>query len=377
MKAGQRPARDRDEEEREQRAGEDRACATAGERGDGRSLHDGTGQQNAERKQGDGADLHEGRQVVARGEQKPHGQHRRGEAVDDDAPRQGHLRQGEPVGAPSCFGNPATRDHGEQQQNYTDQRDFGHPTGAQEPQIQTHENRDRDGHRNREDAPRALGERTDHDKGQHRQQDHHDDEDADDGGYAADRAELVARHLSQRATAPSGGDRQHQIVLNTAGHNRADDDPNGSRQKPHLHGQHRADQRTGTGDGGEVVSEQHPPVGRHVIRGIFEKLCGGGIVVTRSDDLHLDQPSVEPEPDDVGADRGDDEPHRVDRLSAEEGDDRPRDRTDDRDDSEDDLVSGRDRRSVDDGDRRKILVGSDVSDIAVSLFETIGRWRAG
>ena len=42
---------------------------------------------DADRQQGDGADLHERRQVVARREQQPHRQHRRHEAVDDDQPR--------------------------------------------------------------------------------------------------------------------------------------------------------------------------------------------------------------------------------------------------------------------------------------------------
>ena len=80
------------------------------------------------------------------------------------------------------------------------------------------------------------------------------------------------------------------------------------------------------------MAEQHPPVGRHVIGVVLEYLGGSGIVVARLDDVHLDQSRVEPEPDHVGADRGDDEPHRIDRLSAEERDDRPRDRAHHRDD---------------------------------------------
>ena len=112
------------------------------------------------------------------------------------------------------------------------------------------------------------------------------------------------------------------------------------------------------------MAEQHPAIGRHVVGVVLENLGGRGIVVARLDDVHLDQPRVEPEPDHVGADRGDDEPHRVDRLPAEERDDRPRDRTDQRDDAENDLVACGDRRAVDDRYRRQILVRADIGDVA-------------
>ena len=105
------------------------------------------------------------------------------------------------------------------------------------------------------------------------------DEHADDRGDAADRAQFVARHLAERAAAPPDRDRQHQVVLDAPGEHGADDDPDGARQVAHLHGQHRADQRTGAGDRGEVMAEQHPPVGRHVVGAVLEQLGGRGVVV--------------------------------------------------------------------------------------------------
>ena len=340
MEAGQRTARDRDEQEREQRAGEHWALAAAGELGDSGRLHDWAGDQDADREQGDGADLHERRQVVARREQKPHRQHRCGEAVDDQAPAQRYRGKAEPCLTPCRFGNPAARDDGQQQQGNADQRHLGHPTRTQEAQIDAHEDRDGYCHRDREDAPRALGKGLHHHQCQHRQEDRHDRDDPDDGGRAADGTEFVADHLTQRAAPSSGGDPQHEVVLHTSGENRADDDPDGARQITHLHRQHRADERTRPRDRGEVMAEQHAPVGRHVVGVVLEDLGGRCVVVARTDDLHLDQPRVEPEADHVGADRRDDEPHRVDRLPAEERDDRPGDRTEQRDDPEDDLVSG-------------------------------------
>ena len=45
--------------------------------------------------------------------------------------------------------------------------------------------------------------------------------------------------------------------------------------------------------------------------------------------------------------------------------------------AEDDLVAGGDRGAIDDGDRRQILVGADVGDVAVVLFEAIRRLCGG
>ena len=92
-----------------------------------------------------------------------------------------------------------------------------------------------------------------------------------------------------------------------------------------------------------MVTEQHPPVGGHVVSAVFQDFGRGGVVIARLDDLRLDEPRIEPVPDDVGADGRDDEPDRVDRLAADEGDDRPGHRTEQGDQPEDDLVPGADR----------------------------------
>ena len=123
-------------------------------------------------------------------------------------------------------------------------------------------------------------------------------------------------------------------------------------QIAHLGGQHRADEWPGPGDGGEMMAEQHSPVGRHVVGAVVENFGRCGVVVARANDLHLDQPGIEPESDDVRADRRDDKPDRVDRLAASERDDRPADGADHGDDGEDDLVPDGDGGAVDDRDGR-------------------------
>ena len=72
VEARQRAAGDGDEQEREQRTCERRALTVVCELADRRSLHHRSCDDDARREQHDGADLHEGGQVVARREQQPH-----------------------------------------------------------------------------------------------------------------------------------------------------------------------------------------------------------------------------------------------------------------------------------------------------------------
>ena len=99
VEAGDRAARDGDEAEREQRAGNDRAAA-AGELGERRHLQFRVDDDHAEREQEDRADLRERAQVAARREQQPHRQHRRDEAVDAERDHDLRARQVEEAREP-------------------------------------------------------------------------------------------------------------------------------------------------------------------------------------------------------------------------------------------------------------------------------------
>ena len=132
------------------------------------------------------------RQVVARREQQPHRQHRGDEAVGDQAPGQRRRAEGERARPSAESLRPSRRRHREQQQHDADEPRPPSPCPGRIAQVDAHEQRDRDGRRDREDAPRAVGQRIDHDQRQHREQDDHDGEDADQRRRAADRADLVA-----------------------------------------------------------------------------------------------------------------------------------------------------------------------------------------
>ncbi|MPM38198.1 hypothetical protein SDC9_84827 [bioreactor metagenome] len=357
VEAGQCAAGDGDEQEREQVAGEGRALAVQGEVGDSRHRHDRADDQDGQRQEDDGADLHEGRQVVAWGQQQPDRQDRGQEAVDGDGVRQLDGRQGEDLREGGMGVDDRAAGDGEDEQHHADGGRLADLAGPDETHVDTHQEGDRDRHRDREHAPRGRGQGADDDDRQHRDEDDHDGEHADDGEPAADGAEFVAGHLAERAPVPADRQVQHHVVLHRPGEHHADDDPDRAGQVAHLGGEDRADQRAGTGDGGEVVAEQDGTVGRLEVTPVGELLGRGRPGVVGAMDLAFDQLGVEAQEDQVRADGGKDEPHRTDVLATQGGDEVPGDGPDDAEDGEEDLLPGGDPRRLDHGDRGQGRVG--------------------
>ena len=307
----------------------------------------------------DGADLHEGRQVVPRRQQQPDRQDRGGEPVNDDAPRDGDLPEGEPVWPQPVSATQPPETMASSSSTTPIRETSETLTRAQEPQVHAHEQGDRDGHRNENtphgDSARALTTTS----AEHRDEDDHDDENADQRGDSADPAEFFAGHLAKAATAAAGGQPEDQEVLHAAGEHNADDDPHRPGQVTHLRGQHRTDQRTGPGDRREVVPEQDPAIGGVEVLAIavgFGRCC---TVVTRFDDLALDQSRIEAVRDDVGTHRGDDEPDGVHVLAANDGDHRPAEPAEQADAQIGHPGGGRQWGPLTDRDRRPVGVGSD------------------
>ena len=90
------------------------------------------------------------------------------------------------------------------------------------------------------------------------------------------RAELIARHLAEAAAVAARGQQQDRHVLDAAADDGADQDPQRAGQIAELRGERRADQRAGAGDGGEVVAEDDPAMGRHEVAAVVEALGGRG-----------------------------------------------------------------------------------------------------
>ena len=278
MEPGQCAAGDGDEHEREQRTGEHRAGAVEGELRDRRVLQRRSREEHADRQQPDRADLHKGRQVVARGEQHPHREHRGEEAVDDQGDHQGLRGQREDAGQAGLL-DPPTADDRQEQQRDTDHGGLDDPAGPQRAQVEPHEQRDGDRHGDAEGAPRGCRQRVDDDEGKHREQDDHDREDRQQGGRATHRADLFPYHLAQALAVAAHGEEQDHHVLDPSGEDHTGDDPDGARQVAHLGRQHRTDQRASPGDRREVVAQQDAAVCGLVVDAVVQAFGWGGSAV--------------------------------------------------------------------------------------------------
>ena len=196
--------------------------------------------------------------------------------------------------------------------------------GRQEAQVDAHEQGDRDGHADREDAPRALAQGVDDDQGEDRDDDDHDSSVAIRAAVPPIDAEFLAGHLAQRAAAAAHGEEQHQVVLDGAGEDDADDDPDGAGQVAHLRGEDRARpagrrrrwRRSGGRRGRGGPSARSPGRSPCTRPGVARRSSGWVMLL-------LDDLGVEAVGDQVGADRGEDEPDRVDRLAADDGEHQP------------------------------------------------------
>ncbi|MNM69470.1 hypothetical protein D3C81_810660 [compost metagenome] len=277
MEAGHRATGNGDEQEREHAALPHRASAV-GELGQCRHLQFRHHDQDADGQANDGADLEEGGQVVTRGQQQPHRQHRRDETVADQHPGDLHAGEGEHRAHHRVRGDLAAVPDGGNQQHQTDHGDLTDLARADIAHVHAHQ--DGDGHRRNdgEHAPRAAFQRLHHDHRQHRQDDDHDHEDTEQRDGAGHRAHFLAHQIAERTAVAARGDEQDHEVLHCTGQHHAGNQPKRAGQVAHLRSEHRADQRASARDGSEVVAEQDVLVGGHIVQTIVvdDRGCGTG-----------------------------------------------------------------------------------------------------
>ena len=149
---------------------------------------------------------------------------------------------------------------------------------------------------------------------------------------AADRAELVARHLAERAAVAADRAEQRDEVLHAAAEHGADQDPQRAGQIAELRRERRADQRARARDGGEVMTEHDPAIRRHEVAAVAESFGRRGARRVEREHLRGEKRAVEAIAERVDADGGDDEPHRFDAFAAIQSDGRERERAE-RDDA--------------------------------------------
>ena len=164
--------------------------------GEGGHLEDGQHQQHAGGQGEDGAELHEGAEVVSRREQQPDRQHARGETVEHNRPGQGFGREGEEFGERWVAVDPLTSPDRSDQQEDAERRALQGFAGPDIPQVKAHEQRDGDGCSDRENAPWTFGEHLYDNQSEHRQKDDHDRQDRHQGQCTQEGIQFVLHHLT-------------------------------------------------------------------------------------------------------------------------------------------------------------------------------------
>ncbi|MNK73312.1 hypothetical protein D3C87_928070 [compost metagenome] len=315
VETGDRATGDGDEQEREQTALPNRTGAVD-ELGQRRHSQLGHGHQNADGQGDDGADLQEGGEVVTGRQDQPHRQYRRDKTVADQHPGDLDTGKAECLGPHRIRGNlPAEPDRTEQQQ-HADHRDLTDATRADVAHVDAHEHRDRDGRHHRENAPRALGQGLDHDQRQHREDDDHDQEAAEQRDGAGDAAHFFTDHVAQGATVAAGGHEQDHEVLHRTGQHHAGDQPQRAGQVAHLRRQYRTDQRTRASDGRKVVTKKNVFVGWNVVQTVIVEHSGSGPSRIELHDIVSDEQTVVAVGDQIDSHGSDHNPQGVDCLAS-------------------------------------------------------------
>ncbi len=225
MEARNCATRDRDECKREQLAGEHRPFAGRRERRQRRHPQRWQDHQDRDAKHDDRRDLEECREVVARAEQHPDGQHRCDEAVGDHHPGERYAALAERRGERRVSGDPAAGDQrNEQQQRAHDRRlaDFARPPALHPP---AHQQRDGDRTGDRKQAPRRGAQCVHDDQREHREQDDHDREHGHHCRRAGDSVDFLLRHLAERLAVAPQRTEEDREVLHRAAHHDPDDEP--------------------------------------------------------------------------------------------------------------------------------------------------------
>ena len=205
------------------------------------------------------------------------------------------------------------------QQNDADDRCLADASGTHHPHVDAHDQRNRNGRGDSEEAPRAVGERLHHDQAQHRQDYDHDGEDADHGDRARRGTQFHLDHFAERFSVAAHGSEQHDEILHCAGKHHADQNPQRAGEEAHLRRQDRTDERAGAGDRGEMMTVKHVLVGRHVIHAVVMALGRRHAGVVEPEHLVRDELAVEPVGDEVDAERGGHQPHCAYVFAATQG----------------------------------------------------------
>ena len=292
MESRDGPAGDGNEQKGKEGAGDDRA-SPVDEAGDLGHVQVWRQHEHADRQQPDDPEFHEGRKVISRNQQHPHGQHRGQKSVSGQEPDQ----RGPVVRKPNRqvrLRHRFAHGHGQDKEHDAHERHFSNAPGSDVVMIPSHEKGDGDGHGNRECPPRVVHERVDHGQPQTGQGHDHDKQHGHGRGRAGDPPDLRVCNFRQGAAiATQGAHQDHEILYRTGQHG-PDHQPEKSRQKSELSRQDRTQQRPGAGNGCEMVSEEHVFVRGIIVGPVFQPKGRSPAFVIELHDAPAQKSSVKP-----------------------------------------------------------------------------------
>ena len=208
--------------------------------------------------------------------------------------------------------------HRQQQADHPDDRGFPHLAHPPEAQVAAHEHRNGDRRADREQAPRAFGQRLHHHQRQHRQQNDDDRQDGEQRDVARRGVQLLLHHLAERLAVAPQRRKQHHEVLHRPAQRHADQYPERPRQVAELRRQHRPHQRSRAGDRREVLAEDDPLVRLDEVLAVVMHLARRGPPVIERQHPRRQPLRIKPVADGVTAQRGDEDISRVEPLAAME-----------------------------------------------------------
>ncbi len=126
----------------------------------------------------------------------------------------------------------------------------------------------------------------------------------------------MSGHLRERFAVPAHGEEQDDKILHATTQHGAGDDPERAGQVSELCGEHGTDERSGAGDGGEMVSEDDPLVGGNEVAAVIETLRRSSAQGIKRQHFGGNETAVKAISDGVGGNGGDDQPQGVDLLTA-------------------------------------------------------------
>ena len=224
MKTRHRAACYGDEQEGEKSAGKDRAGAVDEARDSGhfQRRHD---KQDAQSQSADRADFEKRRQIVARREQEPHWKDRGDKAITDQHDRQHLAGIVEIWGDGRAFCDAPSVDQSGHQQHKADDAHLADFSRTDEPQIETHKDRDGNCSHHRKGTPRTAGQCLDDHEREHGENDDHDQKDADESDAASGRAHFRTNNFTKRAAVASCREEKNKRILNRSSKYHAGQDP--------------------------------------------------------------------------------------------------------------------------------------------------------